>query len=122
MKRLAQIGHTAIEALQYAGREKSHGELAGKQAGDAQHDESDLPIAYASFIKQTLSIIMGVGTEPHFNRLFFTAKLSNLIHQMEGGDPHAGFVANELRRMFPEFIQATSGRVDLVRLPPSGQC
>ncbi len=51
---------------------------------------------------------MGVGTEPHFNRLFFTAKLSNLIHQMEGGDPHASFVANELRRMFPEFIQATS--------------
>jgi len=79
-----------------------------KQAGDTQHDESDLPIAYASFIKQTLSIIMGVGTEPHFNRLLFTAKLSNLIHQMEGGDPHASFVANELRRMFPEFIQATS--------------
>ena len=51
---------------------------------------------------------MGVGMEPHFNHLFFMAKLSNLIHQMEGGDPHASFVANELRRIFPEFIQATS--------------
>jgi hypothetical protein len=73
---------------------------------EGSHHESELT-AYASPIATTLAIVMGAGTGPHFNRVIFTEKLSNFIHQMEVGDP-ASLVANELRRMFPDFIQATS--------------
>ena len=75
------------------------------QASDTPHHDSDLT-AHTSFIAKTLATLMGAGTEPLFDLHTFVEKLRNLIDQMEGVDPHASFVADELRKMFRHFILA----------------
>jgi Family of unknown function (DUF6535) len=71
--------------------------------GGGAHQPSDLQTAQAAIAK-TLATLMDARRGRDFDRDVFTQGLSHLIHRMEGGDAHAHFVANELRRMFPDFI------------------
>ena len=70
-----------------------------------------------SSIAKTLATLMDAGTEYVFNDTIFIAKLSNLVHRLEG-DPDANSAVAKLRELFPTFITTTPPTLPPVSPPP----
>ena len=70
-----------------------------------------------SSIAKTLATLMDAGTEYVFNDTIFIAKLSNLVHRLEG-DPNANSAVAKLRELFPTFITTPPPTLPPVSPPP----